>query len=108
VNAVDANWNVINTVTDLVGITSSDTNAMLPPNAALVAGTQNFNVTLNTPGTATVTASDLTDPGSRVPNTPVGANTSPAITVNAASLASSPGKMCVSAPRPAYRWAAAT
>ena len=97
VNAVDANWNVINTVTDLVGISSSDTNAMLPPNAALVAGTQNFNVTLNTLGTATVTASDLTDPDSRVPNTPVGANTSPAITVNAGQQTPATGGGAISA-----------
>src|SRR5437667_242145 len=60
VNAVDANWNLINTVTDTVGITSSDGSASLPVNAALSSGTKTFNVTLNTLGTETVTATDTT------------------------------------------------
>src|SRR5207249_3865779 len=58
VNAVDANWNLVNTVTDTAAITSSDSNAVLPANAALVAGTKTFSVTLKTAGSATVTASD--------------------------------------------------
>src|SRR5206468_11673040 len=73
VNAVDANWNLVNTVTDTAGITSSDSNATLPVNASLVAGTRNFSVTLNTAGSRTVTATDITD-GAKT------ANTSPAIT----------------------------
>ncbi|MEI2420957.1 hypothetical protein V6O07_11850, partial [Arthrospira platensis SPKY2] len=44
VNAVDAHWNLVNTVTDTVGITSSDANAQLPANAALTAGTGSFSV----------------------------------------------------------------
>src|SRR5205085_11464670 len=48
VNAVDANWNVVTNIVDTVGITSSDNNATLPSNAALVSGTQSFSVTLNT------------------------------------------------------------
>ncbi|MCX6235923.1 MAG: HYR domain-containing protein [Bacteroidetes bacterium] len=79
VNAVDANWNVINTVTDVVGITSSDANANLPANASLSGGTQTFSVTLNTAGSATVTASDITDTG-KIPNT------SPSINVIPGSL----------------------
>jgi hypothetical protein len=75
VNAVDANWNLINSVTDLVGITASDTNAVLPANAVLASGTQTFSVTLKTAGARTVTASDITD-GTKT------ANTSPSITVN--------------------------
>src|SRR5262249_54883194 len=59
VNAVDANWNLINT-NDTVRITSSDAAAVLPANAALVAGTRNFSVTLRTGPTATVTASNVT------------------------------------------------
>jgi len=60
VNAVDANWNLIST-NDTVAITSSDTNSVLPSNAALSAGTGSFNVTLNTAtNSATVTASDVT------------------------------------------------
>src|SRR5947209_17613988 len=54
VNGVDANWNLINTVTDLVGITSSDSTASLPTNAVLVAGTQTFAVSFGTTGSQTV------------------------------------------------------
>src|SRR6266481_2361598 len=68
VNAVDANWNLINSVTDTVGITSSDSHASLPANAALVTGTQIFSVTLISDGSAT-------------------ANTSSSITVNAGASA---------------------
>jgi len=60
VNACDAYWNVIPS-SDTVTITSSDTGAGLPANAALVGGTKTFAVTLNTAGSATVTASDVTD-----------------------------------------------
>jgi anti-sigma factor ChrR (cupin superfamily) len=78
-NAVDANWNVVTSATDTVGITSSDANAGLPANAALVAGTKTFSVTLKTAGSRTVTATDITD-GSKT------ANTSPSITVNAGAF----------------------
>src|SRR5207253_851592 len=60
VNAVDANWNVVSS-TDTVAITSSDAYATLPVNAALVAGTRTFSVTLKTSGSSTVTATDATD-----------------------------------------------
>ena len=73
VNAVDANWNVVSS-THAVRITSSDPAAILPADAALVAGTRTFSVTLNTPGSRTVTATDITDHTKT-------ANTSPAITV---------------------------
>src|SRR5439155_781259 len=62
VNAVDANWNVMSNI-DTVAITSSDANATMPANAALVSGTKTFSVTLKTAGSATLTASDFTDPG---------------------------------------------
>src|SRR5437773_4889024 len=78
VNAVDANWYLVNSVSDTVGITSSDGSASLPGNAALSSGTMTFSVTLNTAGTKTVTASDIT-------NTGMTANTSPSITVSAVS-----------------------
>ena len=45
--------------TPTVAITSSDANATLPANAALVAGTRTFSVTLKTAGTRTVTATDV-------------------------------------------------
>jgi hypothetical protein len=79
VNAVDANWNLVNTASDTVGITSSDASAVLPPNAALSSGTKAFSVTFHTAGNQTVTASDVTD-GSKT------ANTSPATTVNGGAL----------------------
>jgi hypothetical protein len=78
VNAVDANWNVVSS-THTVGITSSDAYATLPANAALVAGTRTFSVTLKTAGSRTVTATDISD-GSKT------ANTSPPITVNAGAF----------------------
>src|SRR6185295_18787105 len=78
VNAVDANWNLVSS-TDTAGITSSDANASLPANAALVAGTKTFSVTLKTAGSRTVTATDSTDGGKT-------ANTSPSITVNAGAF----------------------
>ena len=79
VNAVDANWNLVNTVTDNVGITSSDGNATLPGNNTLSSGIQTFSVTLRTGGSATVTASDITDPLKTT-------NTTPSITVNAGAF----------------------
>src|SRR5207245_4194613 len=73
VNAVDPEWNIVSSTQDVV-ITSSDGSASLPVNAALVGGTKAFNVTLNTLGTQTLTATDITD-GSKT------ANTSPLIRV---------------------------
>jgi len=61
VNAVDANWNLAATADDTVDITSSDATATLPSDAALSGGTVTFSVAFSTAGTATVTASDVTD-----------------------------------------------
>src|SRR5207249_8684434 len=61
VNAVDDFWNVVNT-NDTVAIASSDSNATLGTPASLLAGTQTFSVTLKTAGSATVSASDTTNP----------------------------------------------
>lgn len=60
VHAVDMFWNVV-PVADFVGLTASDANATLPINAALAAGSQTFSVTLNTLGTFTITATDLSN-----------------------------------------------
>src|SRR5439155_516669 len=68
VNAVDANWNLVTNVTHTVGITSSDSNATVPTNAALAAGSKTFSVTLKTSGSATVTATDISD-GTKTANT---------------------------------------
>ena len=80
VNAVDANWNSVNTVADTVGITSSDSNASLPANAPLSGGVQTFSVTLNTAGSSTIAATGADD-GTKT------ANSSPAITVNGGAFA---------------------
>src|SRR6266404_2328693 len=80
VNAVDATWNLINTVTDTVRITASDNNATLPANAPLVNGAKTFSVTMKTAGSVTVTASDVTD-------TTKTANTSSSVSVNPGTFA---------------------
>jgi hypothetical protein len=78
VNAVDQYWNLVNTATDTVEITSTDPQAALPSNAALQAGAGTFNLTLETvsynPATTTLTASDVTNSG-------MSAGTSPPIPV---------------------------
>src|SRR5205085_6570173 len=78
VNAVDANWNLINT-NDTVGITSSDVNATLPANAALVSGSKSFSVTLKTGGSATVTSANITHSG-------IAPSTTPSIAVQAGAF----------------------
>ncbi len=62
VKAVDAFWNLANNVSDTVTLSSSDTIATLPPNAALTSGTATFNVTLKTVGTQNVSVSDVSQP----------------------------------------------
>src|ERR1700688_3077558 len=78
VNAVDQYWNLVNTVTDNVQITTTDTSATPPAPSQLVAGTGTFSVTLVSvsynPATTTITATDITDSSKT-------ASTSPAITV---------------------------
>ena len=78
VNAVDANWNVVN-ASDRINITSSDSAATLPSSNTLSSGSRTFTVTLGSPGTNTVTATDSAS-GSKT------ANTSPSITVNYVDL----------------------
>lgn len=59
VNATDALWNKVASATPTIVITSSDGHATLPANAALVAGTGTFSVTLVTADrNQTITASD--------------------------------------------------
>jgi fibronectin-binding autotransporter adhesin len=83
VHAVDSYWNVVAS-TDTVAITSSDANASLPGNAALVAGSATFNVTLETGGATTLTATDLTD-GAKTASTSASisvTNTAPSATAD--------------------------
>ncbi len=62
VRAVDAYWNLV-PATDTVGITSSDTSANLPPDAALIGGQGTFNVIAQAGGATTFTATDVSDGG---------------------------------------------
>ncbi len=62
VNAVDGTWHLIPlAANDMVTITSSDSSAVLPADAALVGGTKTFSVMFGTPGSFTVSAADATD-----------------------------------------------
>jgi polygalacturonase len=61
INAVDAYGNVITSATPTVNFTSTDGAASLPGATTLVSGTATVNVTLNTAGSQTVTASDQAD-----------------------------------------------
>ncbi len=61
VNAVDDGWNIVNTATDMVHLTSTAPFPNLPADAALFNGTVSMPVTLNTVGTWTITASDATN-----------------------------------------------
>src|SRR5439155_2729798 len=79
VRAVDAGWNLINSASDIVNVSSTDSNAGLPANTALVSGTRTLSVTLKTAGTPTLTVSDIDDPSKS-------SNTSPSITVNAGAF----------------------
>jgi hypothetical protein len=83
VNAVDANWNLVTTATDTVHLTSTDGTATLPADAALVAGTRTFAVTLRTSG-ATITASDVTSP-SKTSSTSPAITLGPSVTINQAA-----------------------
>lgn len=74
VNSVDSTFHVVSTG-DTVTFTSSDPAAILPVDAALVGGTVTGIIQLNTAGSQTVTASDVTDPTKT-------SNTSSPLTVN--------------------------
>src|SRR5205814_278444 len=73
-----------------IRITSSDTSATLPADGALAGGTKSFFVTLNTVGSATITAADVTD-GTKA------TNTSPSITVGAAQFTQATGGSAIPA-----------
>src|SRR5262249_18671209 len=89
VNAVDAYWNLVNSVNDTVTLSSSDTTATLPPVTAMAGGTTNVSVAFNTNGNFTLTASDLSD-GSKTNNT------SPAISVSPAQFTQATGGNAIS------------
>src|SRR5262249_7135076 len=59
VNAVDANWNLVSSVTDTVQLSTTDPNRVLPANTALSSGTRTLSLTNKTAGSWTVTATDV-------------------------------------------------
>ena len=59
ITAQDAAGNTIFNYSGTVHFTSTDANAILPPDTTLTNGTGTFNVTFNTKGAQTVTATDL-------------------------------------------------
>jgi hypothetical protein len=61
VRACDASWNLVTSVTNVIGILSTDGSATLPPDAALASGSRSFTVTLNAAGSFTVFAHDQSD-----------------------------------------------
>ncbi|HXJ76452.1 MAG TPA: hypothetical protein VNM37_26580, partial [Candidatus Dormibacteraeota bacterium] len=77
VNAVDSFWNLVNTVSDTVGLSSSDITATLPSNTALISGTTNLTVFFNATGNFNLTANDLDD-GSKTASTSASIAVSPA------------------------------
>jgi autotransporter-associated beta strand protein len=70
VNGVDEFWNLVNTVTDTVAITTTAPASLLPTDAPLVDGTGLFAVTLNTVGSFKLTATDVTDGSKSSDTTP--------------------------------------
>lgn len=60
VSGVDAQGNVATSLTDTLHFTSTDGQAVLPADSALVAGSGSFPFTLNTVGSQTLTATDKT------------------------------------------------
>src|SRR5262249_25624869 len=79
-NAADACWNTVTTITDTVSLSSTDAYAtvsgvVLPNSGDLVSGTRAVTVTPKTAASQTFTVADVTDP-----NKPSNAST---VTVNA-------------------------
>ena len=60
VDALDAYYNLATNSTDVVGVSSSVGGDTLPANASLLGGTKDFSVTNNTVGSATLTATNVT------------------------------------------------
>lgn len=61
VNACDASWNVVTSISNSISIDATDASATLPAPAQLVSGTRTFSITMNAAGTFTVFAHDETD-----------------------------------------------
>jgi hypothetical protein len=90
VKAVDAFWNFVNTASDTVALSSSDTTAALPLATALASGAATLTAYLNATGSFTITAIDVTDSSKA-------ASTSAAITVGSAQFTPATGGEAISA-----------
>jgi hypothetical protein len=62
VRAVDDQWYLVDTITDVIQLGSSDASATLPPNTSLEAGEATLTAILNAAGSFTISADDQTDP----------------------------------------------
>jgi hypothetical protein len=61
VRAVDDQWYLVDTITDVIQFGSSDASATLPPNSPLVGGETSLTAMLNAAGSFTISADDQTD-----------------------------------------------
>jgi hypothetical protein len=86
VDALDAYYNLATNTTDTVGVTSSVAGDTLPANAALVLGTKVVSLTNNTLGSATLTASDISNGSVSSGTTTVSVNINSTTTTLASSL----------------------
>ena len=91
VDALDANYNLVTIATDTVGVNSSAGGDTLPANAALAGGTKTFALTNNTVGSATLTASDVSNGGviSGTSTVPVNINSTTTAVISLANPANS-------------------
>lgn len=81
VNALDASNNGSTGYNGTVHITSSDGAAILPANATLQTGSGNFQITLETPGNQTVTATDTVTPSIAGTTSAIAVTASPALAI---------------------------
>jgi hypothetical protein len=81
VNAVDASNNVSTGYTGTAHFSSSDAAAILPANATLQTGSGNFQITLETPGNQTVTATDTVTPSIAGTTTAIAVTATPALAI---------------------------
>ncbi len=82
VNAVNANWEIVTGApSDIINITSTEANAILPSDSTLSFGTRVFSVTFRTAITnRTITARNFSDPAKSL-------NVSPYVSITAGALA---------------------
>jgi len=62
VRACDNTWNLVNTITNSITLTSTDGSASLPSSFTLTAGAATRQVTFNAAGSFTISADDNSDP----------------------------------------------